>query len=108
LKNEQVLKITFLKSKAILILFSSQTVFEPEADSKDALPKEIPKLTRSVTIGGTQFTVPNEYIETQIDDTTVKVSRSSGNVQQLEDILDDFPDGIKEIVAASVEKNKIK
>lgn len=77
-----------------------------EADSKKELPSEIPNLTRSVTIGSAHFTVPKDFVEAQIDDVNVKVSRSASCTQYLEDILDEFPDAIKEIVATSIQKKK--
>mgnify|MGYP003332183932 CR=1 FL=1 len=77
-----------------------------EADSKTELPNEIPTLTRSMTVGGTQFTVPDDFVEAKVDGVTVKVSRSATSTQYLDDILDDFPDSIKEIVAASIQKKK--
>lgn len=79
-----------------------------EADSKEVLPNEIPTLTRSQTIGSTHFTVPLEHIEAQVGDTTIKIDRTAGSIQLLEDILDDFPDDIKEIVAARIQSQKTK
>ena len=88
------------------MLFSSETVFSTEADSKESLPNTIPNLTRSQTIGLSTFTVPYDHIEAQIGDTTVKINRTHAQMQLLEDILDDFPDDIKEIVAARIESQK--
>ena len=59
-----------------------------------------------MTVGGTQFTVPEDFVEAKVDGVTVKVSRSATSTQYLDDILDDFPDSIKEIVAASIQKKK--
>jgi hypothetical protein len=81
---------------------------DSEADSKPLLPNEIPNLTRSRTIGLNQFTVPVEQIEAQVGDTTIKIERTVGTIQLLEDILDDFPDDIKEIVAARIASQKAK
>lgn len=87
-------------------MFSSQTVSETEADSKPLLPDTIPNLTRTRTIGSTAFTVPLDQIEAQVGDTTVKISRTHGQVQLLEEILDEFPDEIREIVATRIASQK--
>lgn len=100
------MKNTFLKKLSILYRFSSQTVSKTEADSKPLLPDTIPNLTRSQTIGSTHFTVPHDQIEAQVGDTTVKISRTHGQIQLLEEILEDFPDDIKEIVAARIQSQK--
>jgi len=100
------MKINLLKTKSIFICFSSQTVSSTEADSKEMLPNTIPNLTRTITMGSTQFTVPLGHIEAKVDDTDVKIDRTAGTKQLLEDILDDFPDAIREIVAARIESQK--
>jgi hypothetical protein len=97
---------TFSKKLSILYCFSSQTVSETEADSKPLPLGSIPNLTRSRTIGSTHFTVPEDQIEAQVGDTTVKISRTQGSIQLLEDILEDFPDDIREIVAARIQSQK--
>lgn len=63
------------------------------------LPKDPPKLTRLVTIDGTSFTVPEDKIEAKVDEVDVVVSRTITHKQALEDVMNELPEGIKEIVA---------
>lgn len=59
-------------------------------------------------MGSTQFTVPLSHIEAKVDETFIKIDRTEGATQRLEDILDEFPDAIREIVAAQLENQKTK
>lgn len=74
-----------------------------QANSKTSpLPDAPPKLVRSTTVHGVAFTVPEEQIECQVDDVTVKVMRTRTHTQPLADILDELPDDIKEIVTRTI------
>ena len=59
-------------------------------------------LTRSSTYHGVSFTVPVEQINVEVDETSVEVKRTITHTQPLSEILDELPDSIKEIVAASI------
>ena len=97
-----------MKLICISLSFSSQTVFDTEVDSKEALPNTIPNLTRTLTMGSAQFTVPVGHIEAKVDDMDIKIERTEGTKQLLEELLDDFPDAIREIVAAQIDAQKRK
>lgn len=103
------MKNIFINLKPILIPFCSQTVSNNSTESKTynenpnattATPKTT--LTRSSTYHGVHFTVPVEQINVQVDETNVEVKRNITHMQPLSEILDELPDSIKEIVAASI------
>lgn len=80
-------------------MFLQKRFSSSDEKSTPLLPKDPPTLTRLVTTDGVSFTVPADLIETKVDETDVKVTRTITHKQALEDVMEELPDGIKEIVA---------
>ena len=103
------MKNIFINVKSILICFCSQTVSNITHESKTesetpnattSTPKTT--LTRTSTYHGVTFTVPLEQINVEVDETSVEVKRTITHTQPVSEILDELPDSIKEIVAATI------
>lgn len=84
----------------IFYSFRPPTVEESKPSAIPGLPTQPPPLVRTNSVAHPMPVALEPLIEYQEGEVTIKVTRTPIHHQQVEDILDDLPDSIKEIVSS--------